>query len=179
MQQMADTFVKNLGIVVAAALAAWAILSPIIGMFVGGLVKVGYLKADSRLAKIVAVLCNLTIHAKSSLVLLLVLAVPLTGCSMEAARQRRISNQADARASSPAARNLSTCQFFSGVKVGSDWTAGVSAGMATAAVGVAASTDGRVQDYATGFAVGLGAVSTAAVAISTQSAASWTEQCSQ
>lgn len=106
-------------------------------------------------------------------------AILLTqGCSMEAARQRRISTQAEARGVE-APRKIGTCAFFDGVKVGSDWTAGVSAGLGTAAVGVAASTSGKAQDYATGFAVGLGAVATAAVAVSTQSAASWTEQCSR
>lgn len=113
------------------------------------------------------------------LAVMMLVAFISTACSLEAARQRRIEMvPPDMRQSAPT-RQVSQCEAWDTIHVWGDWTAGVSAGVGTAAAGLASQTDGKTSDVATGVAVGAGVVSVTALAFATQSEQSWTERCSQ
>lgn len=111
--------------------------------------------------------------------LLLTIAFLLaTSCSLEAARQRRI-NSAPPEARSAAPRQVTQCEAWDTIHVWGDWTAGVSAGVGTAAAGLASQTEGKTQYIATGVAIGAGVVSAGALVFATQSEKSWAEKCGQ
>lgn len=103
----------------------------------------------------------------------------LASCSLESARQRRIEMIPPDMRKSTSTRRVSQCEAWDAIHVWGDWTAGVSAGVGTAAAGLASQTDGKTADVATGVAVGAGVVSVTALAFATQSEQSWTERCSQ
>jgi len=64
-QNLADTIVRNVGIVVAAISTILTLLAPLVGLVVSACVAAGWLKADSGIAVFVAKLFPLSLHAQS------------------------------------------------------------------------------------------------------------------
>ena len=88
LEVLADNLVKAVGIFAACYIAIMSILSPIVGGITSALVAKGVIAADCKWAKTVSVLCSMTFHAKSSILVLAIacaaggcLAWTVTGCS--------------------------------------------------------------------------------------------------
>lgn len=123
-----------------------------------------------------------TLASNVSKIGLVLLVLVVSGCSLEAARQRRINTQLRAGLySAPAqARPGSECRMHDTIHVYGDWSAGVFGAVGTGAgVLAAAVEDDGVRKAAAvtaGVTAGLAAV---AVGVAETSNKTWTEQCSQ
>lgn len=128
------------------------------------------------LTKIGALTFRAATKVPSAIALLLV-AFILQGCSLEAARNRRIAAHPTAMVEPRTQATQSACAFFDGVHIGGDWVAGVSAGTGTAAASIAAATDGKLAQGMTITGIVAGGVSLFAIGAATQSEKSWSEAC--
>ena len=109
--------------------------------------------------------------------LLVLLAV--SGCSLEAARARRINTQLAASYSAPAPRQITQCQAWDGIHVWGDWTAGGLAAVGAGAGIVATQTDDGARTAAITTGIAAAALGAVAVGVAEQSAATWAERCGQ
>jgi hypothetical protein len=101
------------------------------------------------------------------------------GCSHESARYRRAARSSfeESARMAQSKRPESECKSWDTIHVWGDWTAGISAGVGSAAAGLAAATDDGTQKAATGVAIGAGVVSAVSLAVAEQSSSSWVENC--
>ena len=103
------------------------------------------------------------------------------GCSLEAARARRINTQLAAGGySAPATpRQASQCEVWDGVHVWGDWVAGGSATVGAGAGLVASQTGDGTRTAALTMGIAAGAVSLVSLGVAEVSAKTWTERCGQ
>lgn len=105
------------------------------------------------------------------------------GCSLEAARNRRVESQLKARGAMMAAapaRSQSTdqqCKAWDSIHIWGDWSGGIAGGLGATATGLALATEDKTRTALTTTGLVLGAASTAAFVFADQSAASWAENC--
>jgi hypothetical protein len=140
-------------------------------------------KLSQQMARVEAAIEeNKSLPAKSISTLLFV-ALMLSGCSLEAARTKRVNAPPSAPLAYyalPPTRSVTQCEAWDTFHVWGDWTAGVGAGAGATATGFAAASDpGDFRNVVTGVAIGAGVVSGVALIVADQSASTWAERCGQ
>jgi hypothetical protein len=107
----------------------------------------------------------------------------LSGCSLEAARTKRVNAPPSAPLAYyalPPTRTVTQCEAWDSFHVWGDWTAGVGAGVGATATGLVAASDaGDFRNAVTGVAIGAGVVSGVTLILADQSASKWAERCGQ
>lgn len=160
---------------------AWCAAHPKVALVLHLLRATGfdYLKAIAAVQNYVRFRAGLP--PATLLVLLVAASSALSmGCSLEAARTKRLNSQLEAaRAAAPAkARPESECRFLDGVHIWGDWTAGGLAAVGAGAGVFASSTrDEDVKRAAIWTGVGAAALGAVAVGLASRSASTWSEQC--
>jgi len=192
-QELAKLIIDSVNVWALALFALIGVLSPAVGLLTSGAIAAGWLSADSGWARFAAKVFSVTLQAKSNSLpepnakdvkkalnglLFVGLLFAASGCSLEAARAKRVNSPASL--ASPAPRAVTQCEAWDSMHVWGDWTAGVGAGVSATATGLAAASDpGDFRNVVTGVAIGAGVVSGVALILADQSASKWAERCGQ